>query len=185
MDQIYNLTRTIQAAAVLLQETRACRMSYMRLLKLLYIADRELLAETGRSITGDHAIAMKYGPVLSRTYDMIKGESSRADQWETYIHRDGYEVELRGVPGRGKLSKGEIQKLREVTERYRHLCDFDLSELTHAFEEWQRNYDEKNPRHYIAWQQILEAQKKPEMIAAAEEDIRTRLALDQVLGTSP
>lgn len=39
-------------------------MSYLRMLKLLYLADRESLKETGHTITGDRVVAMEHGPVL-------------------------------------------------------------------------------------------------------------------------
>ena len=60
----FHFERALQASAYLLRLDRK-KMSYLRLLKLLYIADREWLAETGESITGDRAYAMKQGPVLS------------------------------------------------------------------------------------------------------------------------
>ena len=44
-------------------------MSYMRLLKLLYLAERKSLAETGRPILGDRTIAMQQGPVMEATGD--------------------------------------------------------------------------------------------------------------------
>ena len=61
---------------VLLGYERARRMNYMRLLKLLYLAVREFLLKTGHTITGDHAGAMKRGPVSSQVYDLIRGLSS-------------------------------------------------------------------------------------------------------------
>jgi len=66
------------------------RIDYLRLLKLLHIADREWLAETGESITGDRAYAMKYGPVLSSIYDLVKGNGSRAGERDDYIYTEGY-----------------------------------------------------------------------------------------------
>jgi uncharacterized phage-associated protein len=60
----FHFDRTLQASAYLLH-LRKGRMSQLRLLKLLYIADREWLAESGYPITGDHARALKNGPVLT------------------------------------------------------------------------------------------------------------------------
>jgi hypothetical protein len=54
----FNFKRTLQASAYLLR-LDGKRMPYMRLLKLLYIADREWLAEMGESITGDRAYAIR------------------------------------------------------------------------------------------------------------------------------
>ena len=85
----FHFERALQASAYLLR-LDGKRMGYLRLLKLLYIADREWLAETGESITGDRAYAMKYGPVLSNIYDLIKGNGSRAGEWDDYIHTEGY-----------------------------------------------------------------------------------------------
>jgi uncharacterized phage-associated protein len=47
----FDFDKALQAAGVLL-DADDNRMEAMRLLKLLYITDRELLAETGRTLTG-------------------------------------------------------------------------------------------------------------------------------------
>src|SRR3954451_19324827 len=110
----FHFERTLQASAHLLR-LDGKRMGYLRLLKLLYIADREWLAETGDSITGDRALAMKNGPGLSPVYDLIRGDAAQSGQWDDFIHKDGYTVALVKDPGRGDLSKGIIDKLSEVT----------------------------------------------------------------------
>src|SRR5688572_14417051 len=79
-----NLAKTVQATAVLLQAAPGERMSYMRLLKLLYLADRRMMRETGSPITFDRVVAMKHGPVLSETYSLIKGEHPDAGVWSRF-----------------------------------------------------------------------------------------------------
>src|SRR5271155_5522268 len=106
----FNFDRALQASAYLLRLDHK-KMSYLRLLKLLYIADREWLAVTGESITGDRAYAMKFGPVLSTVYDLIKGNGSKAGIWDDHIHTEGYAVELVADPGRGDLSQAVLTKL--------------------------------------------------------------------------
>jgi uncharacterized phage-associated protein len=178
----FHFERTLQASACLLR-LDGKRMSSLRLLKLLYIADREWLAETGESITGDRACAMKYGPVLSNVYDLIKGNGSKAGVWDDHIHTEGYAVELMADPGRGELSRGIVEKLTEVTERYRHIDDWELSERTHAFKEWVDHYHgDSSP---IPWQAILLAQDKPEMVAVVERDEAARQVLDDIFGPEP
>ena len=175
----FNFERALQASACLLRLDDK-RMGYLRLLKLLSIADREWLAETGESITGDRAYAMKYGPVLSSIYDLVKGNGSRAGEWDDYIHTEGYALELVADPGRGELSKGIVQKLLEVTKRYADLDDWELSERTHEFKEWAAHFrGEISP---IPWQDILRAQGKPEMIAVVERDEAARQTFDDVFG---
>lgn len=153
----FDTTKTIQAAAVLLKQ-HAGRMSRLRLLKLLYIADRETLQETGRPITGDRVAAMKNGPVLSRTYDLIKGEDFAAPAWEEFIQREGpQDVRLRKEPGVGKLSRQEIAKLTAVSDRYSASDDWDIAEITHDFPEWKKNKPEGNSRAWIPLDDLLEA----------------------------
>ncbi len=176
----FDLHKTLQASGVLLS-LDANRMAYVRLLKLLYIADREQLAETGRAITGDEAVAMKNGPVLSRVYDLIKGVAPRADEWGDCIRKVDYSVELKKDPGRGKLSKGEIEKLTEVAERYRTMDDWELSEHTHGFPEWRNHYqpDASTP---IPWREMLDAQGKAELIEFVERNEAARQYLDTLFG---
>jgi uncharacterized phage-associated protein len=171
----FDFDKTVQAAGVLL-DADGDRMEYMRLLKLLYITDRELLAETGRTLTGDRVVAMKNGPVLSHIYDTIQGQTVQADRWSVFIHRQGYQVALQLKPGREKLSKREIAKLLDVTERFRQLENFELSEETHKFQEWQRYYREGTATP-IPWEDVLLAQGKPEMVAVAQKETATRAAL--------
>ena len=136
----FSPTKAIQAAAVALKATQPHRMSRLRLLKLLYIADRESIAETERSITADVAYAMNHGPVLSRIYNCIKGTDPATGEWEHFIGRDGpQDVRLVEDPGIGELSQWEVEKLHAVTVRNEPLNDYELAELTHEFLEWKKN----------------------------------------------
>ena len=174
----FQLDKTVQAAGVLLS-LDGDRMGYIRLLKLLYLADRELLAETGRPLTGDSGVAMKHGPVLSRVYDHIKGVAPTGSLWDAHLRTENYSVMLASDPGRGKLSKGEVEKLHDVTERYRYLDDFEVSERTHEFREWQ-NHHRPGTSTPIPWQEILQAQNKPELVEIVERDEETRQFLDEL-----
>jgi uncharacterized phage-associated protein len=180
----FHFERALQASACLLQ-LDGKRMAYLRLLKLLFIAEREWLAETGESISGDRACAMKYGPVLSNVYDLIKGIGSNAGIWCNHIRTSGYAIELVADPGRGELSRGVVQKLTDVSERYRQMDDWELSELTHTFPEWRRHYQLQAGSTPIPWQDVLEAQGKAPMIAAVERDEAARQVYDDVFGPEP
>ena len=181
----FDFEKTLQASGVLLG-LEGGRMGRVRLLKLLYISDRELLAETGRTITGDQAVAMKLGPVLIRTYDLTEGEGCLVDDWRRFLGSEGHTVILRDDPGRGELSKREIEKLAEVATRYpgtdAEEGDWILSNITHEFEEWSKNYEEGTSRP-IPWRDVLEAQGKADLIDAAERDEAERRALDDLFGS--
>ncbi len=106
----FNFEKTRQAASLILQEHHGSRMEHIRLLKLLYIVDRELLAETGRTLTGDRPVAMARGPVLSQVYDLIKGQGSPeyVAKWREAVQKDGYEVVLGEPAGIGRMTKAEV-----------------------------------------------------------------------------
>ncbi len=176
-----NFDKTLAAAAEVLRNHHG-RMEHMRLLKLLYIADRELLAETGRTLTGDHAVAMKNGPVLSGVYDLIKskGDPDHLRRWKETVVRDGHDVALGTDVSVGRLTRTELKKLQELCVRYRDVDSFDLSELTHAFAEWSAVFDRSNPKSCfpMTWEASLEAQGAGELIPEAEGILREKQAAD-------
>jgi uncharacterized phage-associated protein len=180
----FNFEKSLQAAGVLLRLEEG-RMPYLRLLKLLYIADREMLASTAFPITGDRADAMKYGPVLSHVYALIKGSGPRFDEWDQHIQTQGYAVKLAHDPGRGKLSRGEIEKLSQVSERYRNKDQWELSDLTHDFPEWKSHWPDgaETGSYPIPWEDTLAAQGEgPETIKIVEEEEAARNYMDSLFG---
>ncbi len=69
----FNERRATEAAAKFLK-LRGGRMSYLKLIKLLYLLDREALLRWGRPVTTDRYVSMDNGPVVSRIYDLIREE---------------------------------------------------------------------------------------------------------------
>jgi uncharacterized phage-associated protein len=132
----FKSAKVIQAAAVLLDRERSRQMSYYRLLKLLYIADREHLRLTGRPIVGGRAVAMKAGPLHSAAYDLVKGTHPDYAAWADHFFVEGRNIEMRHHPGNGELSKREIQTLLAVAKEFEELDDDDLGTLTHSYPEY-------------------------------------------------
>lgn len=136
----FDVYKLAQASAVLLRAEPRHEMSYLRLLKLLYIADRESIAETGDAITGDRVVAMDQGPVLSNLYDIIKGIHITSTEWNRFIERQQYRIALVKDPGNGLLCPYEIEKLEQVSADHAHLNDWEIVNQTHDFPEWKRHY---------------------------------------------
>lgn len=89
-------------------------MSYMKLIKLLYLADREALLRFGCPITTDRYVSMDRGPVLSRVLNLITEEREPASQslWTTAISEpDHYGVRLNKDIEPEELSDAEIELL--------------------------------------------------------------------------
>jgi uncharacterized phage-associated protein len=138
--------RKATAAAALLLELAGGTMEYLRLIKLLYFADREALDAFGHPITGDRYVSMKHGPVLSATYNLVKRVifrrvppvTSNETLWEEHIEGVGrYSVRLKKHPGVGVLSEAEIGVLMQVFQRYRVRDMWSLRDEAHALPEWE------------------------------------------------
>lgn len=147
----FDVEKALQAIDVIfkqeVEQNRPSSMHYIRLLKLLYIADRESLQETGSPITGDVGYAMDQGPVLSEIYNAMRDKSKFAHHWNHFLERSGDDVRLRLDPGKAKLCRYDIEKLREVTKRHRGKDKNELVKITHEFEEWKSNYKNNTSTH--------------------------------------
>ncbi len=129
--------KTTEASGVLLHLAGG-KMPYLKLLKLLYISDRIALQEWERPITYDTYVCMNYGPVLSTTFDLIKGNIPQSQFWNAAIIRHGrYDLRVKdGLPIK-KLSKAEVDLLNRVYALYGKMDKFQLAEFTHAFPEYK------------------------------------------------
>ncbi len=78
---MYRDRKALEAASYLLEKLGG-RTQYIKLIKLMYLADRALLRECGRTITGDRMYALPKGPILSRTLDRLEGQD---DSWNQFL----------------------------------------------------------------------------------------------------
>ena len=84
--------KVAQMAAYLLQR-RDGRMSYLKLMKLLYLSDRESMDRFGEPISDDRMVSMPLGPVLSQTLNVLTGSAIQANAWSEWIKGEShYEV---------------------------------------------------------------------------------------------
>jgi uncharacterized phage-associated protein len=169
----------VTEAAALLLNLRGGRMHYIKLLKLLYIADREALAEWGIPVSHDSYVSMDNGPVLSQTYNLIK-DGGRF--WSDYISAPigDYEVELTGgLPKTRKMSQAEENLLRRVFEEYGNKYRFDLVDYVHTFPEWQNPHGSSIP---IPLEDILKAlDERPEGIRAIVSELKQEREIEERL----
>lgn len=176
-----NVEKAIQAIGVLFRNDRVHRMNYMRVLKLLYIADRKALGETGRPITGGPAVAMERGPVLEEVYDLIRGFHAKMPLWDEHFQRDRYDLVLRKDPDVGRLSRYEIRILQAVAAKYAECDEWELSRLTHDFAEWKKN-DPGASSQPIPLSDTLEAVGQGGAVAEIIEEASEKLRIERLFG---
>ncbi len=154
----YNEQKAVQLAGRLLA-MRDGQMDRINLMKLMYIADREALARWGNPITLDSYCSMDSGPVLSKTYDLIKANGASETAWADYIQNGKFhEVLLKKETGDSHLSQAECDLIDEVFEKYGSKEQWELVEFTHTFPEWRNPVGSSLP---ISYRDILIARDVP------------------------
>ena len=177
----YRQERATQAAARLLK-LRGGTMAYMKLLKLLYLADRKALLEHGRPITYDRFVSMDHGPVLSQTYNLIVAEEAPEGHsyWRQYISEpSNYEVSLVKDAPNGALSRAQEGILESVFAEFGSMNRWKLVEFCHTLPEW---VDPKGSSIPIALSDVLRAGGlEIEDVEAVEEALLADDALAQLI----
>ena len=165
MKSRFDETKSTQMAGCLLQ-LAGNHMNYMKLIKLMYIADREALKRWGHPLTGDEYYALPHGPIVSRVYDLIADEPdlSSSAYWNTFIATHNYEVELKQSTPADSLAPADVDLLHDVFRQFGHLNQWQLRDLTHGFPEWR---DPSGSRLAIRYLDILRAVGREE---TAEEE---------------
>lgn len=147
----YREDRATQAAARFIHRESGT-INHMKLIKLLYIAERRALLRWGRPITFDWYVSMPHGPVLSFTLDKLNEPEAPGDTsyWHRYItERRNHEVSLKDrarVPN-DQLSPAEEQLLDEVYAEFGAMSQWELRDFSHTLPEWQDPNGSSRPIH--------------------------------------
>ena len=158
-------------------------MSYLKLLKLLYLADRKALVEHSRPITYDQYVAMDHGPVLSQTYNLLVSEDwpDAPSYWRQYISEPAnFEVRLLKEPPSAELSPAQEQVLDSVFDEFGHLGRWELVRITHQLPEWHDPHGSSIP---ISVHEVLRAAGlDDDDIEGVDEALAADDALTQLAG---
>lgn len=152
----FDFHRACQAVAHFLRSLPGQRMNYMRLIKLLYIAERECIRESGRGLTGGTVIAMERGPVLEDILRLIRNEHYESPEWSEHFRVEGYHLTMIDDPGADILSPFVSRKLSEIAMRHEKDDEWAMVEITHKLPEWIKNNPGESSKA-IPLSDILEA----------------------------
>lgn len=137
--QLFDEAKTTQVAARFLQLAGGA-LNVLKLMKLLYLAERRTLAEFAVPLTGDVLVSMHNGPVLSRTLKLINGELQKTsgDWYSTISDRADHLVSLKTEPSLGALSRADRRVIEETWHAYGHLNQWELVDYCHKhLPEWE------------------------------------------------
>ena len=170
MNPKFREDKATQAAWILIQKEGES-ISYMKLIKLMYIADRKRLLKRGRPITFDAYHSLDRGPILSKTLDLITyGKVPGVDSiWLRHIDiPKNYKVRLKKENFQiDALSEAEVDALKQTYDELGHLDQWELVEWSHEnLGEWQ---DPEGSAIPITYHDILIRGGKTEMEASEIE----------------
>jgi uncharacterized phage-associated protein len=128
------------------------KINKMKALKLVYFADRYHLRKYGRLITNDAYVAMKNGAVPSSTRDILQKTkfigTQDKDYADHFILTNSHDLESKASPDDKVFSQSDIEAIEFAWERFGHLGQFAIGNLTHEYPEFisHKKALEHNPR---------------------------------------
>lgn len=183
---MFNERKVAQMAAFLL---RKCddRMPHLKLMKLLYLADRESMERFGAPISGDRIVAMPHGPVLSMTLNLMDGDiESTPGGWEELISdKENHELSLKHSitsDDLDELSLADIDVLEAIWAQFGHMGKYEIRDYTHDHcKEWTNPNGSSFP---ISYETVFRALGKPAEVAAElGARIESERSLDKIFAT--
>ncbi len=162
---MFSNEKTTQAAAKFVKRAGGS-IPYIVLLKLLYVADKEMLLTWGVPMTYDQWFSMRHGPVLSNTYNLIKTTLPESQEgtpphqvqteantyWHTYLRKSLNNLSLAEDPGDDLLSEAEDHIIDQTFNELGSKQKWDLVDWTHGLPEWS---DPGNSSAPITYEDVL------------------------------
>lgn len=121
----------------------------LKIVKLIWAADRYHLRKYARTVTGDNYVAMYRGPVGSSTKDVIEFETgygnvsdsdiSYIEQYNSYCqkNKDGL-ISVVNDTDTNELSKTDIEALDFALKTFGDMSTSDIIDFTHQYPEWRK-----------------------------------------------
>ena len=166
----YMPNKAAEVAAFFLLKAEAA-LHIIKIMKLMYLAERESLLNFAEPLIGDSLVSMQHGPVLSATYSQMRGDGQEDAQilWDSWIdERTGHGVcikpqhrHLNPDSELLSLSDSDVDILNTVWTKFGHMNTWALRDYTHtaAVPEWQDPDGSSLP---ISYTQLFKAAGKPD-----------------------
>lgn len=128
----------------------------LKLIKLLYFAERKFISENHHPMLFDEYYSLEHGPICSSALDGING-IIHGEIWDNYIARNGNIVVAIKSLSRDELdevSDAELSVVDDIWLKFGHMTPSQLRNYSH---ENCPEYTETTGRIRITYKQILEA----------------------------
>lgn len=129
----FNERKAAQVAAFFC-EKQGRNIAVLKLIKLIYLADRASMAQTGFPITNDCLVSMPHGPVNSMTLNLVDGNVA-SEVWSDLLRdRSNYMIGLRrdrSDEDIEELSELDLEILESVWKEFGHMDRWQIRDWTH------------------------------------------------------
>jgi uncharacterized phage-associated protein len=159
------------------------RINVLKLIKLVYLAEREFVRRYDALILNDRLVSMPHGPVNSMTYNYIDGCEDRREDWDRYVSARADHIVAVADPALtaddlDELSEAELGVLGDIYAQFRGFNGFQLRDYTHEHcPEWEDPNGSSAP---IPVERLLKFLNKPRAAEIARA-IEAERALDRAL----
>ena len=188
---MFDEAKAAQMAVYFLMKTEEGSMDKIKLMKLLYLAERESLVRYGSPMSGDRLYSLPHGPILSTTLNLANGKmkTSVENGWSAFITSSKVEEHDLSLIDRSvneddldELSRSDREILEDVWQKFGHKDKWDVKDYTHNLPEWK---DSGNSRQPIEYEDIFKAAGYKEAdIQAIIEQIEIGDAIDRMFPPS-
>lgn len=112
-------------------------LNILKLMKLMYLAERKSYEQHAEPMIGDRLVAMPRGPVLSMTYDCVNSGGSFVDGgWDEWIsdranHIVSLNKDVESIEQLPMLSAEQVDLIQHTWQTFGHLDHYQLVDFTH------------------------------------------------------
>jgi uncharacterized phage-associated protein len=178
----YNVRKAAQVTAFFAKK-QGGTIDVLKVVKLLYLADREFMSRYDFPILFDCLVSMPHGPVSSMTYNYINGMDEQRDEWDEFVvaradNKIGMARPNMKFEDLDELSEAESHVLETVWDQFGRMSSWDLRNYTHKHcPEWEDPRGSSNP---IPYERVLKFLNKENSAEIADE-IESQRSLDKIL----
>ncbi|MBS3771476.1 MAG: SocA family protein [Bacteroidales bacterium] len=123
--------KLLQAILFFANKTSDSTINRLKLMKLLYLADRYHINKYGRLILSEDYHALPNGPTPSKTYDYTKRDM------EGFFEVDRYNIIAKSNFDSKYFSQTDLEIMDKVWNEFRIYSPYQLRDLSHLFPEWK------------------------------------------------
>lgn len=135
---MFNAKKATDMAIHLLKKTGGKHNgSKLKIMKLMYLAERQAIIELGHPMCGDWLFSLPHGPVLSTTLDLMNNRVGGSSVWDGKIASNNSSKTLELINGQDEagylsLSEAEESILDNIWNTFKDTGYWDVREWTHV-----------------------------------------------------